>query len=60
MSFRNISRTEVFEILQSKHPRGKVEISIHGEPRHIYVSDNPDIIFKDIRCVENDDESASF
>jgi hypothetical protein len=36
----------------------EVEISIHGEPRHIYVSDNPDIIFKDIRCVESDDECS--
>ena len=29
----------------------RVKISFHGEARHLYVSDNPDICFKDIRCV---------
>lgn len=36
----------------------KVQISLHGDPRKIYISDNPDIAFKDLRCVNEKDHCA--
>jgi hypothetical protein len=39
--------------IHNEDENNRVKISFHGESRHLYVSDNPDICFKDIRCVSH-------